>query len=42
MGLLDIVIQLGEPLFVSTVEVAPGILLLLFFVGLIMGWLLSH
>ncbi|HXH10058.1 MAG TPA: hypothetical protein VNP04_09910 [Alphaproteobacteria bacterium] len=42
MDLLDLVIQLGEPLFVSTVDVPPGFLLLLFFVGLLMGWLLSH
>jgi hypothetical protein len=42
MDLLTIVKQLVEGFFTSTVNVQPGLLFLLFFVGLMLGWFFGH
>jgi hypothetical protein len=38
MELLNLVKPLVEAFFSSTVNVQPGLLVLLFFVGLMLGW----
>jgi hypothetical protein len=42
MELLNLVQPLVEALFSSTVNVQPGVLFLLFFVGLMLSWLFRH
>jgi hypothetical protein len=42
MELLNLVKPLVEALFSSTVTVQPGLLVLLFFVGLMLGWFFGH
>jgi hypothetical protein len=42
MELLDLVKQLVGALFSSTVNVQPGVLFMLFFVGLMLGWFFGH
>jgi hypothetical protein len=42
MELLNLLKPLAESLFSSTVNVQPGLLVLLFFVGLLLGWFLGY
>jgi hypothetical protein len=42
MELFNLITPLVEALFTSTVSVQPGLLFLLFFVGLLFGWLFGH
>jgi hypothetical protein len=42
MELFNLVKPLVESLFASTVNVQPGLLFLLFFVGMILGWFVGH
>jgi hypothetical protein len=42
MELLNLVKPVVESLFSSTVNIQPGLLVLLFFVGLLLGWVLGH
>ena len=42
MELLNLVKPLLESLFASTVNVQPGLLFLLFLVGLLLGWFFGH
>jgi hypothetical protein len=42
MELFNFVKPLVESFFSSTVNVQPGLLVLLFFVGLMLGWFFGH
>jgi hypothetical protein len=42
MELLNLVRPLVDAFFSSTVNVQPGLLVLLFFVGLLLGWCFGH
>jgi hypothetical protein len=42
MELLNLVKPLVEAFFSSTVNVQPGLLFLLFFVGVMLGWFFGH
>jgi hypothetical protein len=42
MELLNLVQPVVEALFSSTVTVQPGVLFLLFLMGLMLGWIFGH
>jgi hypothetical protein len=42
MELFNLMKPLVEAIFSSTVNVQPGLLVLLFFVGLLLGWCVGH